>query len=121
MPFHFTLGDPPLQWPGLGLLEGGWGPDACRGSALGTGGSRAALLGLQGKPHRAQQSAPLLPRGWKGVSPGARAVLGASQPVSLSARVSCALGVPGLEMNFSQQDGEWSLEENGPGKARGCA
>ena len=35
--------------------------------------------------------------------------------------VSCALRVPGLEMNCSQRDGEWSLEENGSGKARACA
>lgn len=80
-----------LQWPGLGLFEGGCGQMPAEVQCWGTGGSRAALLGLPGKPHRVNNQPLCSPGGWKGRLLGPCAVLGASQPVSVSVHVSCVL------------------------------
>ena len=48
--FHSPWVTCQLQWPRVGLLEGGWGPDACSASVPGTEDGSSALLGLPTDP-----------------------------------------------------------------------
>lgn len=48
--FHSPWVTRQLQRPRVGLLEGGWGPDACGVSVLGTEDGSSALLGLPTNP-----------------------------------------------------------------------
>lgn len=53
--FHSPCVTRQLRWPGVGLLEGGWGPEACSSLVWVTGGRNIACLGRPANPSRLPQ------------------------------------------------------------------